>query len=253
MKPARLLFGLLPIVLAGCGGGGGNPGPGTPDVSQLADVRVDAILASSRASIDATNVFPGESVRFRLTGIATGGARQYVDVAGFTTDAPAAVGTITSAGIFAANGASDAPYTVRTTLGGVTYSGTVRVVNPVRVLTGRVRLVTGAGAPRVGVRALSAAGAVVATGFSTSDGTVRLAAPPAARRLTLDFSSVDPNGRFYVRQFAYAGIDYSTVVAGCTAPLPDLSTGTTVALQDLVVYSLSVSSPPPPPDGCNAP
>lgn len=221
------------------------------DISQLSDVRVEAVL-NGGGPVDPTNVFPGETVQFRLTGLNAAGVRQTVTGVRFTTDAPASVGAFTAAGLFTARAASPTSYTVRTTAGSATFTSPLRVANPALLLTGRARLVDGTPAPLLGVVALNAAGAVVGNGRTASDGTFRIAATPDATRLTLDFSIADPSSRFYVRQFAFKGTDYSTVVAGCTAPLPALGGATSVALGDLVVYSLSVSNPPPPPDGCGA-
>lgn len=255
MRRSALL--LLPLLLiAGCGGGGGDPNPGgggNPDVSELANVRTDAILAGSSAPVDATNVFVGERVQFRLTGIAVGGARQFVSVTGWTTSLPANVGTISSSGVFSA-GPGTGSGTVSVTIDGVTYSGAVTVKGgAIATLTGRIRLVSGTAVAGVQIRILNASGGTIATGFSTSTGVVRIGVPNAstARRLNLNFDAVDPGANFYVRQFFLGQADYSTVIAGCTAPIPTLASGATATLPtDIVVYQLGATAPPPPPDGC---
>jgi hypothetical protein len=69
--------------------------------------------------------------------------------------------------------------------------------------------------------------------------------------MTADFSGVDPGATFYVRQFFYNPKDYSTLISGCTAPLPALTNGvTTNLLSDIVFYQNSGGPPPPPPSGC---
>lgn len=254
----RSALALLPLLLlAGCGGGGGDPDPGgggNPDVSDLAEVRTSAIFAGTAVFVDATNLLFGERAQFRLTGIAEGGARQDVSVTGWRTTVPANVGTITSDGVFAAGG-TPGTGAVSVTVEGTTYSGTVTVKGgAIALLTGRVRVVGGNPVSGVGIQALNAAGTVVATGFSTRDGSLRIGLPATATRLNVNFDALDPSASFYVRQYALSGIDYSSVIASCTAPLPRLANNTVTALpSDLVVYALGAGAPPPPPDGCVAP
>lgn len=257
-RPALALLPLLvsaALLLPGCGGGGGSDpgGGGGPDVSELASVRTDATLSGSGASIDATNILVGERVQFRLTGVLNG-QRRYVNVTGWTTTVPANVGTISDTGVFSAGNATGSG-TVSVTVKGVTYTGSVTVKGgAIAIVSGRIRLVSGSPASGIEIQLLNSTGGVVGTGFSTATGAVRIATLPTATRLNLNFDSVDPAKTFYVRQFFLGGTDYSTVIPGCTAPLPTLAEGGSVTLPtDIVVYGLGASTPPPPPDGCDAP
>ena len=150
-RPLRfggLLLPLAPLFLTACGGGGGggNPNPGV-DLSDLSRVRIDAILVPSDAAVDPSTIFVGETVKFRLTGIATGDVRQFVDVRGFSTDAPGSAGRISSDGTFIASGTSN-PFTVRVTVGGTTYTTTAQVKPVQAIVTGFVRTLEGLPAPR---------------------------------------------------------------------------------------------------------
>lgn len=254
LLPLAALATSLSAVLASCGGGGGDPSPGGnsgPDVTALNNVRTEAVLGAQ--PIDSTNIFFGERVQFTLLGFTDAGAETSVAPSGWTTTLPANVGTITRGGLFTA-GSALGTGTVSVTVRGKTFTGTVTVKGGATfaVLTGRVRLVGGAPVARVGLRALNAAGTEVGSGFSAKDGTVRIAVPTTSRRLNLNFDTIDPKADIFVRQFALGDLDYSTVIPGCTAPLPALAGGGAALPSSLVVYALGAGAPPPPPDGCSA-
>lgn len=247
---------LLAASLVSCGGGGGDPSPGgggNPGAGDLNDVQAQATLGATTQSVDATNIFFGEKAQFRLVGFTDAGVETTVSPSGWTTTLPANVGTITSAGLFTAGNTAGSG-TVSVTTGGKTFSSPIAVKGgAIAVLTGRVRLVSGATVGRIGIRALNAAGVEVARGFSAKDGTIRVGVPTNATRLNLNFDTVDARAVRYVRQYALNSIDYSTVIAGCTAPLPALTAGRSAPLPtDVVVYALGSGAPVPPPDGCTS-
>jgi hypothetical protein len=256
---AAILFVVMSLVLIACGGGGG-PATGTTTgdcptvIGPLTSIRLEAVQEGTSTVVDPTNIFVNEQIRFRMSGIDTGAVGQprvNLCATGFTL-------TGAAGGSLATNGAYTAPPTaspdlgtVRVTYSGTTYTSAIRTVVPQAILAGRVILSTGAGAPRIGVQGVNAAGTVIATGITGADGTIRMSIPTAAVKFSLDFSGVDPNATFYVRQFTYNNRSYSTVVIGCVAPLPTLTTGvTTNLLSNVLVFPAAGSNPPPPPDGC---
>lgn len=248
------VIALISTILA-CGGSGG--GPTTPVDSRIfVSVRAEAVLVSSGAGVDASNVFTGEEIQFRLTGVDsvdTSGPRVVIPNTSWRmTGNPG--GSLTSAGVFNAGvTAGAASAVVTSTYQANDYSLLTRVVSPQAVIRGRGRITDGRPAARIQILALNATGAIVATGNVASDGTIRMSVPTTATRLTTDFSGVDPSATFYVRQFFYNGFDYSTVINNCTAPLPSgLANGVSTNLaSDLVFYLNSGGPPPPPPSGCN--
>ncbi|MER3496777.1 MAG: hypothetical protein C4320_08445 [Armatimonadota bacterium] len=248
MTSVATLAGCLALLNAGCGGGG-TPDPGV-DISRLSNVRIDAVLSSGQV-VDPGGIFPGETVRFRLTGINDAGVRVFANVSGFTGAVPSGVGTLFTNGTFVARNPGG-PFPISVTVGGTRYTTDVQVRAVQAIVTGRIRSVNGLPASRIIIRAYNSSGVEVGSGASATDGTFRLSLPTSAVRFSLDFSAVDPNARSYVRQFSFSGMDYSTQVVGCTARLPALTNGVQTTLSsDVVVYLLNVNAPPPPPDGCN--
>jgi hypothetical protein len=247
------IVALISTIVA-CGGSG----PGTPpiDSTVYVSVRAEAVLASTGAAVDASNIFTGEQIQFRLTGVNsvdTAGPRVVIpNTTWRMTGTPG--GTLSSSGVFTAGGsAGTSNATVTSTYQSNDYSLLTRVVAPQAVIRGRGRITDGRPAARIQVLALNSSGSIVATGNVASDGTIRMSVPTNATRLTTDFSGVDPSATFYVRQFFYNGFDYSTVINSCTAPLPTgLTNGVTTNLaSDIVFYLNSGGPPPPPPSGCN--
>ncbi|HLO99376.1 MAG TPA: hypothetical protein VK171_12340 [Fimbriimonas sp.] len=249
---AKVALFLVLCVLWACGGGGGTPTDGP--VGPVTSVRLEAVLQPSGSIIDPTNIFASEQVKFRLTGIdegTVGNPRVVIPNTTWTmTGSPA--GTLQSNGTFQANATGSlAVGTVTTFYDGFNYSSGVKVVTPQAILRGVGRLQNGFPTRGVIIKCLNAAGTVVGQGAVAADGTIRLSTATTAVKFTADFSSIDPGAVFYVRQFAYNGLDYATSVPGCTAPTPSLTTGvTTPFATDLVFYSSSGGFPPPPPNGC---
>jgi hypothetical protein len=256
---ASVLFVLFSLVLIACGGGSpGDPGGTTGDcpviIGPVTSIRIEAVKEGTSTVVDPTNIFINEQIRFRITGIDTGAVGQpriNLCAKNFSlTGTPG--GTFNTDGLYIAPSiATGSLSTVQVTYNSVTYTSALGVVVPDAILTGRVRLSTGSGAPRIGINCYNAAGAIVAAGFTGADGTIRMSTPPSAVKFSTDFSAVDPESKFYVRQFTYNAKSYSTVIVGCIAPLPVLATGnTTNLLSDVIVFASSGSNPPPPPDGC---
>jgi hypothetical protein len=240
------------LVITACGGGGASVP--TPNPGPFVSVRIEAVLTTGSSSVDASNIFPKEAVTFRLTGIGqndTTQTRVTIPTTGWTSTGTIG-GTLSTNGSFVAN---DTPPgssgTVKITYDGSNYSLLTRVVQPEAILKGKGRLTDGRPTAKITIQALNSSGNVVAFGNVAADGTIRMSVPTNATRITADFSGVDPGATFYVRQFFYNTKDYSTLISGCTAPLPALTNGvTTNLLSDIVFYQNSGGPPPPPPSGC---
>ena len=241
------LLGAMLLVLVACGGGG----PASNQiVGPVVSVRLEALIDGTTTVVDPTNIFVNEHVQLRLTGVDTGTVGQPRVVLPTNnwsmTGFPG--GSLTVAGLFTADASPTGNFgSVNVTYDGNSYTSPIRVVAPAAVIAGRGRFTNGAPAIGVEIDALNSSGTKVATGLVGGDGTIRMSVPTTA----VKFSATFPNSS-YVRQFAYNGLNYSTLVAGCTAPLPSLTNGVTSnLLTNVVFYSTFDASPPPPPDGCN--
>ena len=248
---AGILFVLFMMVIVACGGG---PGPDITSggTAGFSSIRMEAVVEGANTTVDPSNVFVNELIRFRLTGVDSNSIRVVIPTSGYTlTGSPG--GTLDSTGLFTA-GSSPTGLTgfVHVTFDTITYNLGVMVVTPAAIIKGIGRTTEGFPATGVQIKALNAAGATVSTGFVASDGTIRMSAPTTAVRFTTNFAIADPGPNFYyVRQFAYAGFDFSTTIASCTAPLPALTNGIASNLSTAVVFYRSSSGfPPPPPSGC---
>ncbi len=249
---AGILFILFLFTITACGGGGGTNGS-NGSTGGFASIRMEAVIdgSSPTTTVDPTNIFVNEIVRFRLTGVDDTSTRVIIPTSGYTlTGAPG--GALDSTGLFTASssgtGSSGA---VHVTFDATNYSLTVKVVTPDAILKGTGRTTEGFPAAGVQIKALNVSGTVVGTGFIATDGTIRMSVPTSAVKFTTDFSTADPQAKYYVRQFAYSGKDYSTTIVTCTAPLPALTSGLTSNLSTaLAFYRLTSGIPPPPPNGC---
>lgn len=266
MKQNRVVIGILFVlflaVITACGGGGGSTTGTTSTTSTtgivgpVSGLRVEAKIDGTSTTVDPTNIFTNEVIKFTLTGIDEGavGQPRVVLPSGSWVLTGTPGGTLQSSGIFTA-GASPTGNTgnVTTSYNGLNYTSPVRVVNAAAIVSGLGRTTAGFPASKIGIEAVDVNGNVVATGLIATDGTIRISVPLTAVKFTMDFSAIDPGPNFYyARQFAYNGKDYATTVAGCTAPLPSLTLGGTSNLASAVVfYANSNTSPPPPPDGCS--
>ncbi len=248
---AGILFVLFMAVITACGGGPG-PEPTGSTTGNFTSIRMEAVVDGPNTTVDPTNVFTNESIRFRLTGLNDSSVRVVIPTSGYTmTGTPG--GTLASDGLFtASNSPTGNTGTVRVTFDTLQYTSAVKVVAPEAILKGSARTTENFPGSGVQIKALNAGGATVGTGFVATDGTIRMSVPTTAVRFTTNFSIVDPGPSFYyVRQFAYAGKDYSTIISSCTAPLPALTNGVASNLATTVVFYRSTSGfPPPPPDGC---
>ncbi len=244
---AGLFVGLLTVWNCG-GGGGGAPAPNDP-IAGLSNIRIEPVLLGSNKPIDPQQIFVGDQVRFRLVGRNASNETVYVNVEGFTSTATSS-GTVGTDGAFTAVAASS-PFTVQVTVGSSAFTTSAQVKAPDVVLTGLLRTQLGFPAARITVQCLNSSGAVVASGNTSSDGSIRITTPATATRLSVAFTTADPGATIYARQFFYNGSDYSTLISGCTSPLGPLTSGSTYALlTNVIVYQLVGGTPPPPPDGC---
>ena len=247
---ASVALSALVLTILSCGGGGGGSDTGGDPYAGLNQLKVDVANPTTGFSLDPMNIFPGETVRFRIVGRDSTGGLVYVNGNGWTSNAPGSAGTVQDSGTFNAL-ATSTPFTVSIVVNGSTISTAAQTVPIQAIVAGRIRTTAGAGVSGVTVIYYNAAGTEIGRAKSATDGRLRFSIPTTATRFKLDFSAVDPGATKYVRQFAYNGIDYSTVISGCYATLPTLATGVTANLAtEIVVYQVIAGSPPPPPDGC---
>lgn len=265
MKHIRLAavipFLLLLIIITACGGGGGTGTSSTSTTSTtglvgpFSGIRVEGLLNGS-SMVDPNNIFVNETVQFRITGIDEGQLSQprvVLPSSGWNLSGSAG-GSLTSAGLYTAPAtASPSSGSVLVTFQGSTYGAAILVKNPQAILKGKARLRSGVPTQtnlalntNVTIQALDSSGTVLASGRPAPDGTIRIGLPTTSVKFTFALSSN------YAKQFAYNGLDYSTLIAGCTAPLPTLTAGNTSnLLTDAVLYANNEGTPPPPPDGCH--
>jgi hypothetical protein len=252
---AGFLFALFLLVITACGGGG----PGTTSTTSttsttgtFTSIRMEALINGTSTSIDPTNIFVNEQIKFRLTGVNDSSVRVVIPTSGYSLSGTPG-GSIDSTGLFSASSSpTGLSGTVSVTFDTLQYTSAVKVVTPAAILVGLGRTTSGAPAKGVQIRALNSGGSVVATGTIATTGAIRMSVPTSAVRFTANFAAVDSvPPLYYARQFAYGGKDYSTTIASCTAPLPALTNGVASnLLTDVVFYANSSGFPPPPPDGC---
>ena len=246
-----ILFVLFLMVITACGGGGGG-GNNTSGGGPYTNIRMEAVLDGTSTSIDPTNVFPNEQVRFRLTGVDTNSVRVVIPTSDYSLGGTPG-GSLDATGLFSASASPNSNTgTVSVVFETLSYNSAVRVVVPQAIISGLGRTTSGVPAKGVQIFALNSVGTVVGTGTIATTGAIRFSAPTSAVRFTANFAAIDPGPNpYYARQFAYAGKDYSTTIASCTAALPPLSNGqTTNLLTNVVFYANSSGFPPPPPNGC---
>jgi hypothetical protein len=264
MKQNRIIAGFIFVMLlaliVACGGGGGTPGTTattatTGIVGPVTGVRLEAVTEGTSTVVDPTNIFVGEVVRFRVTGLDQGQAGSPRVVLPGTTFSLSGNpgGTLQSTGVFTASGTPTGSFgQVSTSYSGTSYTASVRVVSPQAIVQGTGIINTGQIPAGVQIQALDVSGTVVATGLVSANGNIRLSAPTSAVRLTVNFALVDPSASYYYRQFKYNSKDYSTLIPDCTAVLPTLTVGTTSNLaSQILFYASSSSTPPPITDGCS--
>lgn len=254
-KITRVLFALLCVVLIACGGGGGTTDGGSGGVGPFSSIRLEAVLDGTTTQIDPTNIFLGEKVKFKLTAIdggVVGNPRVTLNVNNWSMSGTPG-GTLSSNGSYSGSATpSPSVGTATASAEGLTFTTSVRVVQPRAVLTGKIRLTTGQGVSKLQIQALDPSLNIVATGLSGADGVIRMSVPTNATKFNVDFSIADPTVIYYIRQFAYSGKNYSTGVSGCVAPLPTLVNLMTSPLaSDIAIYQANPNFPPPPPDGCS--
>ncbi len=261
MKHNQVIAGILIalfLVIAttfgtsGCGGGTGTTGTTSTTSGSFTSIRMEAVINNTSTSIDPTNVFVNEQIKFRLTGVDETSTRVVIPTSNYTlTGTPG--GTLDTTGLFSANSSpSGLSGTVSVTFETLQYTSAVKVVTPAAIVTGLARTTAGAPAKGIVINALNSSGTIVGSGTVATTGAIRFSAPTSAVRFTASFIPIDPGPNpYYARQFAYGGKDYSTTIASCTAPLPALTNGVASNLTtNVVFYANSSGFPPPPPNGC---
>jgi hypothetical protein len=196
----------------------------------------------------ATTLGPGKSTIFtgRVSGsanatvnfTATGGTIVRINATQVTYTAPSTTGSYTVTASAAADPSKRA-----------TASVTVANLGSNATVTGSVRLdgsVTGV--PNVIIAFYSAAGAELGRVTTGADGRFNATIPASARRFHVISSSLLPA---YHAQFTYANLRYAASIATCSAPLPTLTAGSTIALPSSIFVNQSTEPPPPPPNGCS--
>lgn len=255
------VFGLLALLVFGCGGGGGGGGNGsTGQVGTPTAIAAVALYqgtqspASPFVTSTGTNyqLEAGDVVQIELIG--TNSVTQQpeqVSASNFTISAPSSVATITSTGLLKAVAASPGvEYTFSATYAGTVYSAYFQV-NPLSAkVTGSVRdtednLVAG-----VVVSFYNSQGTVIAQTVSGADGSFISNVPQAADQFSANPSAVTYPG--YFEEYAYGSYYYSSTSSSCFTPLPTLTNGKSTALPNQIVLfpSNDPNSPPPPPTGC---
>ena len=251
---AGILVALFLLVITACGGGGGPVTTSTTSTTSgsFTSIRMEAVIDNTSTSIDPTNVFVNEQIRFRLTGVDDTSTRVVIPTSNYTLSGTPG-GSLDSTGLFSANPSpSGLSGTVAVIFDTLQYTSAVKVVTPAAIITGLGRTTGGVPARGIVINALNGSGTIVGSGIVASTGAIRFSAPTTAVRFTASFIPIDPGPNpYYARQFAYGGKDYSTTIASCTAPLPALTNGVASNLTtNVVFYANSSGFPPPPPNGC---
>lgn len=226
-----LVVALLVILACGGGGGGGNGGGGGVSIS---------------VSPKSTNVAPGGTVNFTgtVTGssdlrvswsiISGGGSIASTGTNTATFTAPASgTSTIRARSVADTSKTDDATVTV-TTSTGVNVSG--RVIDDFST----------AGLPGVTVEFLNNSKNVVGALTTNAAGTFSGRVPTTARFIRLPAATFPAD---YYSQFEYKGSRYSTIIAGCDAPIQTLVAGDNPLGN--IRLSPTHQPPPPPPNGCS--
>lgn len=87
----------------------------------------------------------------------------------------------------------------------------------------------------------------LATATTLANGYFTAGVPPTATRFHVRNTTV-PSG--FWKQYTFDSERFTTLDSNCTAPLPALAAGTSVALATDVRLNAQVGPPPPPPTGC---
>lgn len=205
-------------------------------------------VASVGVTIDpvSTTLSPGKQTIF--TGVvsgatsttvnfsATGGTIVRINNTQARYTAPSATGTYT----VTASSASDPTKKATATV-------TVANLGSNTTVTGYVRVdgsVTGVG--NVQVAFFNASGTELGRVTTGADGRFSATVPSTAKRFHVIGSSLIN----YYSQFTYGSLRYSALINSCSAPLPALVAGSTVALPSSIFVNESSEPPPPPPNGC---
>jgi len=193
-------------------------------------------LGPGKTTIFTGNVSGATSTTVNFS--ATGGTITRLSATEARYTAPSTVGTYTVTASAAADPSKKASATV-----------TVANVGDNATVTGSVRLENSAtGVGSVIVAFYNNSGAELGRVTTGTDGRFTAVIPVSARRFHVISSSLTPN---YYAQYTYGALRYSSLLGGCTAPLPTLSAGTTTALPTSIFVNPASDPPPPPPNGCS--
>ncbi len=244
------VFAILALVI-GCGGGGG--GGGTSGGTTSGAVHGQQVTGyeggSSSIMIDLRSLVPGDQVQLQITARDTNNNLVVLSAAGWTTNAPSSVATVTSAGLLSAVGVSSGNYQVTVVYKGARYTANLNIVAAQAFVTGRVSD-SSIAVQNAMIDFFDSAGKQVGAAYTARDGTFRASVPTTAVKFSLDMSIPDPGFVFYYNEFAYANNTYLEQTT-CLAKLPGtLSTTTPTALTTAIVPFLRSLGPPPPPTGC---
>jgi hypothetical protein len=217
--------------------------------SQLVgSVTITVSATSVTISPTSATLKPGQTTTFsaKVTGsnntnvtfTASGGTITKLSATSASYKAPLTSGTYTVTATAAANTGLKAHATVTVTQGGGGGTATV---------TGKVLEDTGTGLRGIVVQFFDVNTNQVAQTTTGAGGVFTANVPTTARKFNLLSSSIGPND---YAAFTYRVKHYSALENTCSAPLPALASGATVALPGTIVVPNTQGPPPPPPDGC---
>lgn len=256
------VFSLASAILLGCGGGGGGGTSGSDGGSSggrpAGAITTQQIVGVSSGKIRSLgNLAVGDKVNIRSLALYfsqnryTGGYLEttsdiFVDAPGVATldgSTLTAVGQGTGTiSLVGANGVALGPVAISVEPVGTRISGRVR-----RVQVNN----SSAGIAGVVVKFLNSSGTTVAQVPTGPDGSYQANVPTSATSFIVDLAALPTT--FY-NQFTYGDLDYTAEPGDsglCSVPLPALSEGASITLDDAIGYARSSSSPPAPPvSGC---
>lgn len=192
-------------------------------------------LGLGKSTLFTVNVTGATNTTANLT--ATGGSVTRIDANHFTYTAPNTAGNYTLTGSAQADSTkkATAKVTVANLGSNATVTGAVRVDGTVN------------GVPNVSVAFYDASGVELGRVSTGADGKFSATVPATAKRFGVVGSTLQPG---YYAQFSYGALRYSGLITTCTAPLPTLTAGNTVALPASIYVNQASEPPPPPPNGC---
>lgn len=218
-------------------GDASRKGECTVVVSQIG-IEIDpqsVTLAPGKTTAFNANVLGSANTNATFT--ATGGTLTTTGPHSVSYRAPAATGTYTVTARATANTSRTSTATV-----------VVANVGSNATVTGRI-LVDGTsiGISGLTVQFFNATGSEVGRATTNATGSFSAQVPASAKRFHILSSSISAS---YYKAYEYRTVRYSALVVTCTAPLPALTAGASVALPGTVQVPSVNDPPPPPPNGC---